>query len=140
MSSWSLLWTNNRREYICLLSMYAWLYRNYMQSMFVLIYDSFIWFYLSLFFWIGYFTCTAPGLFPDTAYCGIGKYFYCPQAGGGKYSTSYLIWLIYLFNLAPVSASCPPGQNFNRFTNQCDPTYQCTWIWQIILNQNKNNN
>jgi hypothetical protein len=33
---------------------------------------------------IVYFTCTAAGIFPDTAQCGIEKYFYCQQASGGK--------------------------------------------------------
>ncbi|CAF2338444.1 unnamed protein product [Rotaria sp. Silwood2] len=32
-----------------------------------------------------YFTCTQIGVFPDTAFCAIGRYFYCPQASGGKY-------------------------------------------------------
>jgi len=33
----------------------------------------------------GYFTCTNAGVFPDTANCALGRYFYCPQASGGKY-------------------------------------------------------
>jgi hypothetical protein len=36
------------------------------------------------FYWIGYFTCTAQGLLPDTAQCAIGRYFYCSQIGAGK--------------------------------------------------------
>ena len=76
---------------------------------------------------IGYFTCTSQGIFPDTAQCGIGKYFYCQQATGGRFFKS----LFHRrnssrFRLAPVSASCPEGQRFNRFTNQCDSAYQCT--------------
>ncbi|UJR13808.1 hypothetical protein I4U23_000819 [Adineta vaga] len=56
-----------------------------------------------------YFTCTRQGVFPDTAQCGIGRYFYCPQPFG-----------------TPIGAVCPIGQKFNRFTSQCDSTYQCT--------------
>ncbi|CAF2997008.1 unnamed protein product [Rotaria sp. Silwood2] len=56
-----------------------------------------------------YFTCTQQGIFPDTAQCAIGRYFYCPQASG-----------------APTAAVCPAGQRFNRLTRQCDSTYQCT--------------
>ncbi|CAF1046582.1 unnamed protein product [Rotaria sp. Silwood1] len=56
-----------------------------------------------------YFTCTRQGVFPDTAQCAIGRYFYCPQAFG-----------------APTAALCPLGQRFNRLTYQCDSTYQCT--------------
>ncbi|CAF1071285.1 unnamed protein product [Adineta steineri] len=56
-----------------------------------------------------YFTCPNQGAFSDTAQCGIGRYFYCSQAFA-----------------IPIAATCPAGQKFNRFTNQCDSTYQCT--------------
>ncbi|CAF3420099.1 unnamed protein product [Rotaria socialis] len=56
-----------------------------------------------------YFTCTQAGVFPDTAYCATGRYFYCPQVNG-----------------APIIATCPNGMRFNRVTNNCDANYFCT--------------
>ncbi len=44
-----------------------------------------IYFEFKIIFLLGYFTCTQAGVFPDTANCRIGRYFYCPQASGGKY-------------------------------------------------------
>ena len=35
---------------------------------------------------LGYFTCSAVGVFPDTANCAIGRYYYCSQATGGESS------------------------------------------------------
>ena len=55
-----------------------------------------------------YFTCSAVGVFPDTAFCAVGRYFYCPQASG-----------------APISAFCPSGMKFNRATNNCDANGSC---------------
>jgi len=34
---------------------------------------------------LDYFTCTQVGVFPDTAYCSTGRYYYCPTATGGTY-------------------------------------------------------
>jgi hypothetical protein len=45
---------------------------------------------------LGYFTCTAAGVFPDTANCAIGQYFYCPQASGGKYFKRMYLLIIIL--------------------------------------------
>ena len=42
------------------------------------------------FFSLGYFTCSAVGVFPDTANCAIGRYYYCRQATGGESSKSRL--------------------------------------------------
>ncbi len=47
--------------------------------------DLFISIYFNIYSLIGYFTCTQPGAFPDTAQCAIGRYFYCSQAFGGKF-------------------------------------------------------
>jgi hypothetical protein len=70
-----------------------------MQSMFVFIYVY--WFDL-ISSSIAYFTCTATGVFPDTAQCGIEKYFYCQQGVGGKcwkkdFTKKSDIWYILLF-------------------------------------------
>lgn len=81
------------------------------------------------YFLLGYFTCPTSGLFPDTAQCSIGRYFYCQQAGAGSLKIDYLFKVKALFSfpiLVPVSALCPNNQRFNRFTNQCDRQYQCT--------------
>lgn len=39
---------------------------------------------------IGYFTCQRQGVFPDTAHCAIGRYFYCPQVYASKPLKKYL--------------------------------------------------
>ncbi|CAF3703948.1 unnamed protein product [Rotaria sordida] len=74
-----------------------------------------------------YFTCQRVGVFPDTAYCTIGRYYYCPQASGSKY---FQIELFIddddVFILAPIIALCPDGQKFNRLTSQCAPNATCT--------------
>jgi len=76
---------------------------------------------------LGYFTCTQAGIFPDTANCAVGRYFYCPQANSGKYfKRNYLLMVILFYILAPIVATCPDGQKFNRLTNVCDATYNCT--------------
>ncbi|CAF3306559.1 unnamed protein product [Rotaria socialis] len=56
-----------------------------------------------------YFTCPRQGVFPDTSQCSIGRYFYCAQPNG-----------------APIAATCPNGQTFNRLTSQCDNSVPCT--------------
>ncbi|CAF0740142.1 unnamed protein product [Rotaria sp. Silwood1] len=56
-----------------------------------------------------YFTCQRAGVFPDTAYCAIGRYYYCSQASA-----------------TPIIAMCPDGQTFNRATSQCDTSPSCT--------------
>lgn len=40
---------------------------------------------------LGYFTCQRAGVFPDTAQCAIGRYFYCGQAGIGKCLKSVVV-------------------------------------------------
>lgn len=76
---------------------------------------------------LGYFTCQQAGVFPDTAYCSIGRYFYCPTVGGGKRICNCLFEILYaMFYLsAPVSAMCPDGQKFDRVSNSCSTTATC---------------
>ncbi len=77
MSSWNLLWANSWSKYTCLLSMYGWLYRSYMQPTYIFI-DDYSFHFIS--FSIGYFTCPSAGVFPDTPQCRNGRFFYCQQA------------------------------------------------------------
>jgi hypothetical protein len=97
--------------------------------MFVFIYQKFLIKKLFLLYWLGYFTCSRTGAFPDTANCALGRYFYCAQATGGTYfEKDEFIDENIICILAPIAATCPNGQKFNRLTNNCDATYNCTWI------------
>ena len=124
LSSRNLFGTTSWGHFVCLLPMCTRLQRNHMQSMFVLSFNGHL---VDAFLWLGYFTCPRAGVFPDTAQCTVGKYFYCTQPGVGKCRELIAFDAdSSMMSLVPTAALCPTGQRFNRLTNQCDALYQCT--------------